>query len=307
VSSPARSSPAAPPRAAAPLGGRVLLALTASVIRVLPRGWFGAASSLVSALAWPFLGKERRRAQQNIHRVFGLPPGTHFAAMFERQFFRHQILGTLETLRMVQQHGIATVTGVDELGRVVAGAEAGGRGVVVVTGHLGSWELCAGEIARVTDKTFHVLAKPSRYKAATAFLDRMRRRMRVDVFWTDRKTLLRDMLGALRAGDLVGFVMDQKPEGRKGPVVPFCGLPTEFVSGPATVAIKTGAAVVSIFCMREGPFRYRVLARELAPPRHGETDEVALTARMAAEIERVIRLYPEQWTWNYKRWRAPAG
>jgi KDO2-lipid IV(A) lauroyltransferase len=287
--------------------GRWLLALVAGLIRALPLAWFDRSASLILAVAWPFLGKERRRAQENVHRVFGLPPGTHFARLFERQVFHHQIVGTLETLRMVQQDGVAEVEGVEELRAVVARAESGGKGVIVITGHLGSWELCAGEIARVTPRTFHVLAKPSRYRAATAFLDRMRRRMHVDVFWTDKKTLLRDMLGALRSGDLVGFVMDQKPEGRKGPVVPFCGLPTEFVSGPATVSIKTGAPIVSIFCMREGAFRYRVLARELFPAAHGLKDELELTRAMAAEIERVIRLYPEQWTWNYKRWRSPGS
>ena len=114
------------------------------------------------------------------------------------------------------------------------------------------------------------------------------------------------MLGDACGSGAVGFVMDQKPEGRKGPVVSFFGVPTAFVSGPATMAARLGCGVVSIFCLREGPFRYRLVSRLLLGHAHGETDEQRLTERFAAEIESVVRAYPEQWTWNYKRWRFDA-
>ncbi len=48
---------------------------------------------------------------------------------------------------------------------------------------------------------------------------------------------------------------------------------------------------------------YRIVSDVLAPAGHGESDEQALTQRLAATISRVIAAYPEQWTWNYKRWR----
>jgi len=107
----------------------------------------------------------------------------------------------------------------------------------------------------------------------------------------------------LKRAECVGFVMDQKPEGRNGPVVPFFGIPTEFVSGPATMTARTGCAVIALFCVRTGPFSYRLLSETLVPPGHAESDELALTTRMAGAIEAAIRLYPEQWTWGYKRWR----
>ena len=114
---------------------------------------------------------------------------------------------------------------------------------------------------------------------------------------------MRDMVRTLRRGGSLGIVMDQRPQKGSGLRVEFCGFPTEFVGGPAAIAIRTGCAVVGVFCMREGPFRYRLLTYEVAPPNHEETDQVALTQRMASTIERVIRDYPEQWTWTYRRWR----
>ncbi|MCX6109209.1 MAG: lysophospholipid acyltransferase family protein, partial [Proteobacteria bacterium] len=188
------------------------------------------------------------------------------------------------------------------------------------TAHLGSWELCAYYAQKAASKPLHVLAKPSRSKLLTAFLDVLRGRMGTHVLWTDKKTLLRDMLEALRRREALGFVMDQKPEGRSGPVVPFFGVATEFVFGPEKLARKIGCPVIAIFCVREGPLTYRLLSETLfGPPRPAgpagpagpgvdpacaqSTADGAVTARCAEAIERVIRAYPEQWTWTYKRWR----
>ena len=68
------------------------------------------------------------------------------------------------------------------------------------------------------------------------------------------------------------------------------------------MALRAGCPVVAIFVPRVGPRRYRVLARRIPSP-PGEGAERRLTEALAAEIERVVRLYPEQWAWNYKRWR----
>lgn len=282
-----------------------LLSTLLVVLRILPRRLFPVLGALLATVVRPFAKKDRARFAKNVETVFGLPPKSHFHRVFERQVFRHQAVCALETLSIIDDPSKLELIGEPELNRVVKAAEAGGKGHIVVTAHLGSWELCAYLGRKAAAKPFHVLAKPPRRAVFLRFLNTVRERMGVDVYWTDRKSLLRDMLGALKKGESVGFVMDQKPEGRKGPVVPFFGIPTEFVSGPAAMAIRTGCAVVSIFCLREGPFRFRVLAHTLARADHGETDEIALTRRMAAEIEAVIRLYPEQWTWSYKRWRDP--
>jgi KDO2-lipid IV(A) lauroyltransferase len=280
------------------------LRLLLLVIRVWPKTGFGALAGVLSALLRPFAGRELRYLGGNVARVYGLPADSAFGALFKRQNIAHQIVCALETLRAIQGPAAVSVRGFDALKVPVTAAERAGKGHVMITAHLGSWELCAHYGQLAATKPFHVLAKPSKSAAVTAVLDRLRRRMGTPVLWTDRKTLLRDMLGALRRGESVGFVMDQKPEGRQGPVVDFFGIPTEFVSGPAAMAARFDCAVIAIFCLREGPFRYRLLTQELVPTGHGQKDEAALTGMMAQAIERVIRLYPEQWAWNYKRWRV---
>ena len=107
--------------------------------------------------------------------------------------------------------------------------------------------------------------------------------------------------------------MDQKPVGRVGPIVDFLGQPTEFVAGPAAMAIKTKAPVLGVYCVREAPFTYRVITDpidvNLMALEDRQTEltkgdrEQLLTQQMANSIAKVITLYPEQWSWSYKRWR----
>ena len=247
--------------------------------------------------------KDVSRLERNVARIYGLPRHSSFATTFRRQVIAHQLATALETMRIIRQPSRVQLIGMDELRDLVAksGAELGKTPLIFVTAHLGSWELCAATAATAFGGRLHVLAKPPKVRGARLWLERLRSKMQVRVLWTDSRTLLREMIGALRRGEALGFVMDQKPEGRRGPIVPFFGIPTAFVSGPAAMAIKADCPVVSIFCLREGPWRYRIVSDALRVA-GDQRDELALTAAMAAAIESAIRTYPEQWTWNYKRW-----
>ena len=283
----------------------LILGTLLALVKVMPLQWFDPCGAGLAWLIRPFARRDLAHLRRNVHAAFGLPPKTHFSRMFEQQVLRHHLVCGLETLRIIQDPSVMQVVGIEALKLAVAEAEVHGKGHEVITAHLGSWELCAYLGQQAASRPFHVLAKPPKHPVAVTFLNGVRKKMGVQILWTDRKSILKDMLSALKRGESIGFVMDQKPQGRQGPVVPFFGMETEFVSGPAAMAVRTGCAVIGLFCVREGPFRYRAVTKPLLPANHGETNEDALTGKMAATIEGVIRDYPEQWTWNYKRWRTP--
>lgn len=254
-------------------------------------------------LRYFFSRKEKRWLQANLREIFGLAPSSGFARTFERQVYRHQALAALETLLEVWRPASLHWEGLAELETAVREAEAAGLGQLVITAHLGSWELVGMLAARCAQKPFYALAKPANFSWLTRFLDALRQRMQMQVLWTGHKGLVRQMLSVLAEGSWLGFVMDQKPLGRSGPQVTFFQRPTAFVSGPAQMAIRGQRPVLAVFCLRLGPLRYRVWVETLFTAGHGCSDEVAVTQKMAEVVERVIRLYPEQWCWNYKRWR----
>jgi len=276
------------------------------VLARLPATWLAPVATAGGWLHQRLAPRQVRRLYLNLQRVYALPQHSYFARLFAGQVFRQQILIGLETLRAIRRPSCLNILGLAELQAQVASAAAAGRGHILVTAHLGSWELCAYYAQQAASKPLHVLAKPSRSPLLTAFLGVLRERMGSHVLWTDKKSLLREMLAALKRGEALGFVMDQKPDGRSGPLVSFLGVPTEFVAGPEVMARKMGCPVIAIFCVREGLLTYRLLSETLFAADAealAALPEGAVTARCSAAIERVIRAYPEQWTWTYKRWR----
>lgn len=283
-----------------------LLRFVLICVHLFPSQWIPACARIFAFLAPLLLRRDRDLIASNLQRVYQLPAFSSFAQDFQRQVFRSQFTVLLETLKT----SLATqdpnqIEGLAELGQVVQELTRSGRGLIVVTAHLGSWEFVARYTAQASAQVFYALAKPSKLPEMTLLMDRLRARMNTVILWTDQKQLLREMLKILKNGSCLGFVMDQKPEARIGPLVEFLGQTTEFVSGPAKLSIRQGSPVLAVFCMRIGPQRYRIIHEVIAGADHGQVDEILLTQKMATAIEKVIRLFPEQWLWNYKRWRSP--
>ncbi len=281
-----------------PLVARILL----TVLRWVPRSAMSLAASVLALLMPIVARRESRRLFANLQAIYGLPRHSSFAKDFAEQVARHTSHCQIETMKLVANDDVSHLDGIEALRATMLELMVGGRGVLIVTAHLGSWEMVAQAVAAATGKPFFALAKPPSRHWARPVLQALRRSMNTVILWTDRTTLVRDMMTVARNSGALGFVMDQKPRGGKGCVVPFFGIQTPFVQGPATLAVKTQAAVVAVFCLRVGPWQYRVVHRVLdIPPDDGSPAET-WTALMAAEIESMIRCFPEQWTWNYRRW-----
>jgi len=272
-------------------------------IRVTPKDTTGLLCSLISVIARPLSKKDRRKIERNIDRILNIPCGSAESLRFQNQVFQHQLFSSVESFKSSFDHDLIQIEGMEEFKQNLQSNMEKGRGLVLITGHQGSWELCAYFSSLATGERFNALAKPSKLDAATRLLDEYRLRMNTKTLWTNQRSLLKTMIKTLESGEALGFVMDQRPDGRKGPIVDFMGQPTQFAVGPAWASIRNSAPVMGIFCMRLGPWKYRLISSELLPADHGETDTIKVTQIMASEIERVIRLYPEQWVWNYSRWQ----
>ncbi|MGE0173766.1 MAG: lysophospholipid acyltransferase family protein [Oligoflexales bacterium] len=270
----------------------------------LPRILVPGVIGIIQTLGVVFFRSERRRIYKNLFFIKGLPAHSSFAKLFADQVIRHQTASTLEMLAYQAGRDFITFEGEDGFREILHRFRADGKGAMVVTAHLGSWELLGAMCAKHFPGGFHALAKPSRNEIGNFYIEKIRANLGVRVLWSNRKSILRDMLGVLRGNDFLGFVMDQKPEGRKGPVVDFMGKPTEFVSGPARLAIQTNCGVVAAFCVRIAPWRYRIISKVLLEPNHSFGDEQELTQVMADEIGAQVGTYPEQWLWGYRRWRT---
>jgi KDO2-lipid IV(A) lauroyltransferase len=260
--------------------------------------------SLIYLLAYPFVNRDIRIISDNVNRVYHLPPHSSFTKTFAKQNLTTQALILLETIKYLFKPKVFRIVGLEEAAVVLRRASQDG-GVVVIAAHHGSWELAGHLAAKLLDRPFYVLAKPSKSKWLTPILNQMREILGMKVLWTDSKNLLRDMLSIAGRHEHLGFVMDQRPEYRQSgyPSV-FLGVSdTAIVQGPVTMATKKSMAVVGVTAVRTGDCQYQFYAHEILPAGHKETDGAKIAQKMADHMSNMIRLYPEQWSWNYRRWK----
>jgi KDO2-lipid IV(A) lauroyltransferase len=156
----------------------------------------------------------------------------------------------------------------------------------------------------------HVVVRP----LDNPYLDRLIRNYRTmhGNKIVDKADFVRGLLAAMKAGEVVGILMDTNMTPPQGVFVDFFGIPACTASGLARIALRTDAAVVPGFTIWDPALRkYRLrfdAAVELIRTGHLEADIVANTRRFTKIIEHYVRLYPEQWLWVHRRWKTrPEG
>jgi Kdo2-lipid IVA lauroyltransferase/acyltransferase len=119
---------------------------------------------------------------------------------------------------------------------------------------------------------------------------------------------VRGLLAAMKAGEVVGILMDTNMTPPQGVFVDFFGIPACTASGLARIALRTDAAVVPGFTIWDealGKYRLRFdPAVELVRTGDVEVDIVANTQKFTKVIEDYVRKYPEQWLWVHRRWKT---
>jgi KDO2-lipid IV(A) lauroyltransferase len=278
-------------------------------MRLLPRGMARAIGAMIGAIAFRALGRLRRVGLRNL--ALALPELTanereailrseyRNLGLLLAEFCKMPTYTPASASRFIRYEGLENYLKAQERG----------KGVLVLTGHLGAWELSSfyhslmgmpmGMVIRRLDNPL-----------VDAFVNRIRCQHGNRVIHKD--DFARGLIASMRAGETVGILMDTNMTPPQGVFVPFFGVQACTASGMARIAEKTGAAVVPGFLLWEANERKYVLhfGAELPVIHTGdaEQDAVSNTAAFTAAIEGYVRQYPEQWLWMHRRWKTrPAG
>lgn len=279
-----------------------------ALVHPLPLGlgrWLGLR---LGTLAFLVAGGERRKALKSLARAFPEKSDAERHAL-ARACFRHLAAAAFEVgcTASLDRHLETLVAWPEADRRVLEEALARGRGVVFVSGHVGNWELLARRVARAGYPS-QSIAKETTDPRVTALVGRFRERGGVRSIWRGQEGAARAMLRALKAGEILGLLIDQDTR-VQSLFVPFFGELAATPRAAADLALRTGAAVVVGFCQREGR-GYRLSMEEVPVPQglEREAAALALTAALSERIEAAIRRAPEQWVWMHQRWktRPPA-
>jgi KDO2-lipid IV(A) lauroyltransferase len=278
-------------------------------IRLLPRRVARAVGAAIGAIAFRALGRLRRVGLRNLELAFpNMAPREREATL--RCEYRSLGLLLAEFCKMPDYtvNAASRFIRYEGLENYLAARERG-KGVLVLTGHLGAWELSSfyhslmgmpmGMVIRRLDNPL-----------VDAFVNRIRCLHGNRVIHKD--DFARGLIASMRAGETVGILMDTNMTPPQGVFVPFFGVLACTASGMARIAAKTEAAVVPGFLLWEESEQRYVLhfGEELPVIRTGDAEQDALanTASFTGAIEGYIRQYPEQWLWLHRRWKTrPPG
>jgi KDO2-lipid IV(A) lauroyltransferase len=279
-----------------------------------PLGWLprGLACLVAGVIAWGVYrlhGRLRRVGQRNLEMA--LPElSVRARRRILRGVFRSLGRQLVEFCRMTRYTPENTRDWIrtEGLDHYLA-AKARGKGVLIVTGHMGAWEL-SSFYHSLMGYPMGMVARPLDNRRLDAFVNGIRCLHGNRVLPKD--DFARGLLRAMRAGQTVGLLMDTNMTPPQGVFVEFFGRKACTASGVARVALKTGAAVLPGFMLWEAGERRYVLhfGPELvfARTEDAEADIVAATQQCTQAIESWIRRYPDQWLWIHRRWKTrPAG
>lgn len=263
-----------------------------------------AAGAGLGSLAWRLLTSSRRQAMENLAAAFPDRTKQELAGIGRAAMINLGRSG-MEMLMLSRRRRtrIEKWCTIEDDSRL-RDALSGGRGVVFVTGHTGNWELLAALVAR-RGHLATVVATPVYDPRLDQLLVAARAAQGVETISRGSASAARQLLSALRRNAFLGMLIDQDTD-VDGAFVPFFGRPAYTPTGAAALALRTGAAVVCGFLVREGALRHRlVMEGPITLVRTGdhERDVLENTALLTGLIERHIRAFPEQWVWFHRRWK----
>ncbi|MCB1033512.1 MAG: lysophospholipid acyltransferase family protein [Acidobacteria bacterium] len=276
------------------------------VLRALPHTGARRLGEALGTLSGVILRARRRVAADNLERAFPELPREEIEKL-TRESFRHLGLSFCDSLSCGRFDAVEfcrrlTLEGIENLQQ----AEERGRGVFVMSAHLGCWEAAALPVG-LYQGPMDVVGRP----LDNPFLDRELTwlRTRFGNRTLDKRGAARSMMKVLRAGGRVGILIDQRPPPGDGIEVPFFGVPSRTTTVLARMSLRTEAPVVPVYGFPEPRGRYRVVLRAPIEPDRGsaETEDEAvlrLTTLYLAAVEEEIRRHPAQWMWLHARWKT---
>jgi len=268
-----------------------------------PRRWSSAIADAIGVI-WYALDKGHREiVHENMARVYGSEKSGVEIRNIARRCFGHIARIPFEmgwSLRRERQDFMrhCRMTGLEHLRR----AHAKGKGVLILTLHIGNWELLSTSYI-ASGFNVSVVYRPLDFEPVDKFILDYRSRHGAQPI--SKKKSMRRILNALAQNDCVGILLDQTAGLKAGVRVNFFGHPAWTNKGMALMALKTQAPVLTTFLVRNG-LDYEVhIGPEIPLVRTGnKEDDIRLnTLRYNQALEEIIRKYPEQWLWMHRRWK----
>jgi len=274
------------------------------LLGLIPRKWALRLGDLMGQIVFLVDKKHRRIALSNLTHAFGQEKTPYEIRLLAKRAFQNltQILFEIGwSLRLDRKdfHKYFSIKGLSHL----RAAYGKGKGVLVLTAHLGNWEFLT-IIAAMMGYPCSIVVRPLDFSPLNDFFVKLRTRFDgklIPAAWSIGK-----ILRSLKRGELVGILLDQNVDWYEGVFVDFFGRMACTSKGLALLALKTEVPVVPLFLVRDRSGFRAEAGQEVPLIKTGDMikDVEANTEQYNRIIESFIRRFPDQWFWVHQRWKT---
>lgn len=286
-----------------------LLCAAVRVLSRLPLRWGLAVGAAAGRLAWVLARGQRRLMLE--HLAIAFPQATEEERRrMARDSLVHLARVAMEvvTVRSYADRLLEYVSLAPGAEEIVKGAMARRKGVIVVAGHIGNWELLARRLAVIAQPTA-VIARRNADARLNALVERARREGGNRTLWREDASTGREIIKLFRQGGALGILVDQDTK-VQGVFVPFFGRPAFTPRAVGDLALRFGASILVVTSHRRGPapgdgHEMEVVELPYDPrPDDRESEVLRITAAAVALQEEAIRRHPAEWVWMHRRWKT---
>jgi KDO2-lipid IV(A) lauroyltransferase len=273
---------------------------------MVPRHWLFLLSDALAKLSFAFFRGFRVRSIANVSAAFAERVDSAGAQAVARRSLRNFFRAFVEMLIALETSDDALRLEIPISGREhLDAALAKGNGAIVLSAHLGNFFLLGTRLA-IEGYSTHVLVNQPRGGQFAKLMDDYRLQIRQrTIHARPRPEALGELNRVLRQNELAVIIADEYRRGN-GIRVPLFGRTVSARRGPATLGLRTGAAIVPACMVRQRDDSLRLVIEpelELVHSGKSKAEVRENTLRMTQWVERTVETYPDQWNWMNVRWR----
>ncbi len=290
---------------------RWALFFSAWIAGKLPLRALRAVMGVLMAIAFQFIIKQRRIAQESLTIAFGNEKSPQEINRIVKDCFENLGEGMVEMLYFLDHpqdvFGKVSFEGQEHLDRALKE----GNGAIAVTAHFGNFPLMMLYCA-LSGYPTNAIIRPARDQVLEEYL--LRKRIEIGlktVYAVPRKDCVSNSLKVLRNNELLFIPLDQNFGSDGGVFVDFFGQKAATATGPIIFALRTKAPILPMFIVRQKGNQHKIIIESpliLEELANEEGMILVNTAKITKLIEQYIRRYPHEWGWMHRRWKSrPAG
>jgi len=279
----------------------------AAVLAFLPRCLALALARGIGTLGYLGVASLREEIRKNLKFAYGGEKTSQEIEAIGKKVLGHMLQTAFDFLRFTQFarfKKIPSFIEVDEAFSVYKDILQEGKGLIIMTAHMGNWELLAGVIT-MQGFTGAVIGRRIYYEPYNRWIVRLRKAVKVYTIYRDQA--VREIHELLKQNGIVGLLPDQDMDNVRGIFVDFFGHPAYTSIAPVKFALSSGAPILPAFLVRLPGDRYKLVTGEPIRPRvEGDRAEAVrkYTEKWMRCFEEMIRKFPDQWAWMHDRWKT---